>query len=70
MRAEIARWFDSAMDRVSGDYKRYTQLWSVILGLLVAAAFNIDTIKIVHAALINPILMTNVQIRSPTVSTA
>ena len=40
--AEIAEWFDSAMDRISGAYKRNSQFWSFILALTVAIAFNID----------------------------
>ncbi|GGA42424.1 hypothetical protein [Dyella nitratireducens] len=40
--AEIAQWFDSAMDRISGAYKRHAQCWAFILALTVAIAFNID----------------------------
>lgn len=40
--AEIAQWFDSAMDRISGAYKRSAQFWSFVLALTVAIAFNID----------------------------
>lgn len=58
---DISSWFDSTMDRVGGDYKRYTQLWTVLIGFIAAASFNIDTIKIVHSALSNPILLANIQ---------
>ncbi|WP_333681464.1 hypothetical protein [Dyella sp.] len=40
--AEIARWFDSAMERISGAYKRHAQFWAFVLALLVAVLFNID----------------------------
>ncbi|HEU4882180.1 MAG TPA: hypothetical protein VFT45_08045 [Longimicrobium sp.] len=37
-------WFNNAMDRVSGAYKRTTQGWLFVLGLLIAACMNADTI--------------------------
>jgi hypothetical protein len=40
--AEIAEWFDSAMERISGAYKRQAQFWAFVLALLVAILFNID----------------------------
>jgi hypothetical protein len=40
---QLAGWFDNAMDRLSGSYKRRTQVATFVLGLGVAGAFNIDT---------------------------
>lgn len=37
-------WFNNAMDRVSGAYKRSVQGWLFVLGLLIAACMNADTI--------------------------
>jgi hypothetical protein len=37
-------WFNNAMDRVSGAYKRTAQGWLFVLGLLIAACMNADTI--------------------------
>jgi hypothetical protein len=37
-------WFNNAMDRVSGAYKRNIQGWLFALGLLIAACSNADTI--------------------------
>jgi hypothetical protein len=42
----LERWYDSAMYRVSGRYKRSTQLVLLIIGLLIAVGFNIDTITL------------------------
>ena len=39
-------WFNNAMDRVSGGYKRYTQIMLFAIGLGVAIASNADTIQI------------------------
>jgi len=48
-RENIENWYNSAMDRVSGMYKRRAQ-WSIILlGLGVAIALNADTIYVVRA---------------------
>jgi hypothetical protein len=45
-RDELAKWFDSAMNRVSGIYKRWTKLISFVLALLVAGLFNADPIHL------------------------
>jgi len=44
--ANIDVWFDSTMDRVSGWYKSYSQQRLLIIGLVTAALFNIDTLQI------------------------
>jgi len=44
--ANIEAWYDSAMDRVSGWYKRKSQVILFALGLLVAVVGNVDTVKI------------------------
>lgn len=41
--AELAAWFDAGMDRLSGNYKRRSQLYCFIIALAIAALFNIDT---------------------------
>jgi len=46
MRTAIETWFDSGMDRVSGWYKRWTQLWQLGIGLLLAAVLNINIVTI------------------------
>lgn len=45
-RTSLEAWFDSNMDRVSGWYKRESQVVLLLIGLLTAGAFNIDTIHI------------------------
>jgi hypothetical protein len=42
----LAAWFDSAMERVSGSYKRRSLLVSLLLSLLLAILFNIDSIHL------------------------
>jgi hypothetical protein len=45
-RENIEAWYNSAMDRVTGWYKRRTQLFILVLGFLVVVAMNADTIAI------------------------
>lgn len=42
----LAAWYDSAMNRVSGDYKRGAQFRLFLIGLLIAIIFNIDSISV------------------------
>ena len=44
--ANIAAWYDSGMDRVSGAYKRATQKVLFVIGLFVAIALNINPLTI------------------------
>jgi len=44
--AAVADWFDGAMDRVSGLYKRYTQLWAFLIAVAIVVLLNIDAIHI------------------------
>jgi hypothetical protein len=43
-RGNLERWFDDAMDRVSGFYKRKVQLALLAYAILVTAALNIDSV--------------------------
>lgn len=46
LQAGIAGWFDTAMERVSGAYKRKALMVSMALSLLLAILFNIDSIHL------------------------
>lgn len=52
----VEGWFNGVMDRVSGWYKRFAQKWMIVLGLLLAGIFNVDTIEIIRELSNNPIL--------------
>ena len=49
VRENIENWFDSAMDRVSGTYKRRSQLIILVLGLVIAILVNVNSITLVRA---------------------
>jgi hypothetical protein len=42
----LEQWYNDAMDRVSGWYKRYTQRVLVVIGLLLAVAFNVNSVRV------------------------
>ena len=44
----VENWFNEAMDRVSGWYKRKAQLTVLLLALAVTVALNVDTVMIVN----------------------
>jgi hypothetical protein len=46
VQANIETWFNSAMDRVSGWYKRQTQWILLLIGLVVTVSMNVDTLKV------------------------
>jgi len=46
LRDGIANWFDATMDRVSGSYKRYLKYISLALGIVIAIAFNADSLAV------------------------
>ncbi|MFL5618778.1 MAG: hypothetical protein ACJ79A_10345 [Gemmatimonadaceae bacterium] len=46
--ANLGAWYDSAMDRVSGAYKRATQKLLLGIGLTVAVLLNVNIIAIAH----------------------
>jgi len=45
-RKNVEAWFDSTMDRMTGWYKRWSQKIAFVIALVVAIAFNIDSIHI------------------------
>jgi hypothetical protein len=55
-RANIEQWFNDAMDRVSGWYKRRTHWILMVIGLIAAAILNIDTIGVTRSLWYNDTL--------------
>jgi hypothetical protein len=56
LRNELAGWFDSAMDRVGGVYKRKAQLIGLIAAAAIAIGLNIDTVRIAKALWLQPMM--------------
>jgi len=55
-RKGVEGWFNSAMDRLAGAYKRRAMLASLLLSLLLAALFNIDSIHLFRTLWTHPAL--------------
>lgn len=52
----VEGWFNDAMDRVNGWYKRRTQLWTIIIALFLVLIANANTIEIVRKFSRDPVL--------------
>ncbi len=55
-RANIEAWYDHAMDRLSGAYKRRAQLILFGLGLVMAVVLNIDTLRAARTLWTDPVV--------------
>jgi hypothetical protein len=61
LKTELAQWFDTAMDRVSGAYKRKAQLCSFIIALAVAVLLNADMLQIAAHLYQDPSIVKQIQ---------
>ena len=52
----IEAWFDAAMDEASRVYKKYASLFALIIGLLLAYNFNVDSVYITRQLWTQPTL--------------
>ena len=66
----IARWFDDAMDRYSGWYKRRTQVALLLYGLVVGVILNADTFVFANALWSDSVLRASVVAEAQRVAAA
>jgi hypothetical protein len=52
--AQIANWFDTSMDRISGAYKRQAQLICFVAALAMSTAMNVDATRVVTTLWAHP----------------
>lgn len=52
----LEAWFTDAMDRVTGWYKRRTQLWTFVVALIITVTANADTVSITRRLWRDPVL--------------
>jgi hypothetical protein len=45
-RQNVEKWFDDSMDRVSGVFKRHAQWLALMIGLILAAGLNVDSVDL------------------------
>jgi hypothetical protein len=60
VQSALEDWFNGAMDRVSGVYKRYTQGILLMLSAVICIALNVNTVVIAQALAQNPTLRATV----------
>jgi len=46
LKKSLETWYDEVMDRVTGAYKRHTQLYLLVIGFSVAVVFNVDMLNV------------------------
>ena len=56
LRRNIEDWFDEAMERTTGAFKRQAQLWGVLVAALLTILTNADTLVIGQKLWENPSL--------------
>jgi hypothetical protein len=61
IQTEVGSWFDNGMDRLSGAYKRRTQLLTFIFALVIAGLCNLDSISIARGLWQNPTLISTMK---------
>ncbi|MGH7118437.1 MAG: hypothetical protein ACREFP_05555, partial [Acetobacteraceae bacterium] len=54
IRKELANWFDQAMDRVSGVYKRHAQVAGLVVALALCIGLNINAFRIARTLWAEP----------------
>lgn len=53
-RDDVAHWFDSAMDRLSGVYKRKLALWGFLVAAVLTVLINADSVTVARALWLDP----------------
>ena len=66
----IEGWYNDGMDRVSGWYKRRTQLWSALVAAAITVAVNADTIRMARDFWLEPALRSSVALAATSGHTA
>ena len=56
LQKRVETWFDDAMDRVSGEYRRFSQGIAVLFGFGLAVVLNVDSIALARALWSDPAL--------------
>lgn len=46
IQAGLEDWFDSAMDRASGSFKRWSRIWLIVVATAIIVVFNVDAVDI------------------------
>jgi len=55
-RQRIETWYGDAMDRLSGAYKRKIYVWTILIGIFIAAVLNADSLAIANTLWKEPLV--------------
>lgn len=56
LKKRVETWFDDGMDRVSGDYRRFSAYFTLAFGFLLAVVLNVDSIHLARSLWSDPAL--------------
>lgn len=62
---DVAAWFDAGMNRLSGNYKRRSQLYCFLIALFIAGLFNIDTFHLFTTLWQHPAIAAGISASTP-----
>jgi len=55
-RQRIETWYDDAMERLSGAYKRKIYVWTIVIGIFTSAVLNADSLAIANTLWTEPLV--------------
>jgi hypothetical protein len=64
LRGRVESWFDEAMDRASGAYKRSTMKWVAALAVAVTVLTGADSVRFVSRLYVDPLVRTQLAIQA------
>ncbi len=59
-RTEIERWYDTTMDRVTGNYKRWTKRWLLVISAVVVLLVHVDALAMAKTLYTDPAVRSSV----------
>jgi hypothetical protein len=61
IRLELSTWFDGAMDRLSGAYKRHTQVFTFLAAFVICVIINADSVRVAQRVWAQPTIVTSLK---------
>ena len=54
----LEKWFSEQMERTSSQYKRWSQVWTLVVAVVITGSFDLDSVRIVSELNRNTVLRT------------
>lgn len=68
LKAAVVKWYEEAMQRASGTYRRQTQKSLLVVGLVLALGLNVDAVRMAQVLYLNPQLRSDVAAQATAVA--